>query len=97
MIITVKAEKAGQTIAQTIFEVKRPDRILKRAKKAFEAFRKEHPDIPIFDEDVWVKFDKADPEQEVKGRRPKLARQKKKHAHLSTETPLGTGERPAAA
>ena len=78
-------------------KVKKPDRILKRAKKAFEAFRKEHPDIPIFDEDVWVKFDKADPEQEVKGRRPKLARQKKKHAHLSTETPLGAGERPAAA
>ena len=33
MIITVKAEKAGQTIAQTIFEVKKPDRALKRAKK----------------------------------------------------------------
>ena len=48
MIITVKAEKAGQTIAQTIFEVKKPDRVLKRAKRAFEAFREEHPDVPIY-------------------------------------------------
>jgi len=60
MIITVKAEKAGQTIAQTIYEVKNPDRALKRAKRAFEAFRKEHPDVPIFDDDVRVKFDKAE-------------------------------------
>jgi hypothetical protein len=47
MIITVKAEKAGQTIAQTIFDVKKSDRVLKRAKRAFEAFREEHPDVPI--------------------------------------------------
>jgi hypothetical protein len=60
VVIIVKAEKAGQIIAQTIFEVKKPDRALKRAKKAFEAFREEHPDVPIFDEDVRVKFDKAD-------------------------------------
>ena len=67
MKITVKAEKAGQVIAQTIFEVKKPERILKRAKRAFEAFRGEHPDVPIFDDDVRVKLRKRNQNKMARG------------------------------
>ncbi len=84
MKITVKAEKAGQVIAQTIFEVKKPERILKRAKRAFEAFRGEHPDVPIFDDDVRVKFEKAESEQDGKRRRPKPTASKKKSRQMTT-------------
>jgi hypothetical protein len=92
MKITVKAEKAGQVIAQTIFEVKKPERIMKRAKRAFEAFREEHPDVPIFDDNVRVKFEKAESEQDAKVRRIKADAPKKKRRQMTTEGPRGASK-----
>jgi hypothetical protein len=92
MKITVKAEKAGQVIAQTIFEVKKPERIMKRAKRAFEAFREEHPDVPIFDDNVRVKFEKAESEQDAKVRRLKTAASKRKRRQMTSESPLGVSK-----
>lgn len=92
MKITVKAEKAGQVIAQTIFEVKKPERIMKRAKRAFEAFREEHPDVPIFDDNVRVKFEKAESEQDAKVRRIKADAPKKKRRQMTTESPRGASK-----
>jgi hypothetical protein len=60
MKIVVKAEKAGQVIAQSDFEVKKEGNLLKRARKAFAKFRQDYPDLPLFDDDVKIKFDKAE-------------------------------------
>jgi hypothetical protein len=95
MKIIVKAEKAGQMIAQTIFEVKKPERILKRARKAFEAFREEHRDVPIFDDDVRVKFEKAESQDAMAGR-PKPDAPKKRRRHTAPVTPLRVNKRTAA-
>lgn len=60
MKIVVKAEKSGQVLAQSEFEVKREGQLLKRVRKAFAHFRKEHPDLSLFDDDIRVKFEKTD-------------------------------------
>jgi hypothetical protein len=56
--IVVKAERSGQVIAQTEVEVKKEGDLIKQSRKAFNQFRKEHPDLSLFDDNVCIKFAK---------------------------------------
>ncbi len=58
MRIVVKAEKAGQVVAQSELEVKNEGALLKRARKAFVQFRKDHPDLDLFEPNLSVRFEK---------------------------------------
>jgi len=60
MKIVVKLEKAGQVIAQTEFDAGDSKNIQKKAGRAFKVFREEHPDLSLLDEDMCIKFSKAE-------------------------------------
>jgi hypothetical protein len=59
MKIVVKAEKAGQRVAQSECEVMQED-LRTTARKAFVRLWKQHPDLPLFDDDVRIKFEKTE-------------------------------------
>jgi hypothetical protein len=59
MKIVVKAEKAGQVVAQSECEVTQED-LRKTARKAFVRLWKQKPDLPLFDDDVRIKFEKTE-------------------------------------
>ena len=52
MKIVVKAEKAGQPLAQFEYQVETEDKPHKSAGKAVAQFCKGHPGVHLFDEDV---------------------------------------------
>ena len=55
--IIVKAERAGQVLAQSELEVPASGRASKRVGRAFKLFRDEHPSAPLLDSDVRIKFE----------------------------------------
>jgi hypothetical protein len=59
MKIVVKAEKSGQVVAQSEFKITTED-LRKTARKAFVGLWKQNPDLPLFDDDVRIKFEKTD-------------------------------------
>jgi hypothetical protein len=59
MKIVVKAEKAGQVVAQAECEVTQEETLRKTARKAFARLCKEKPDLSLFDDDVRIKFEKT--------------------------------------
>jgi hypothetical protein len=59
MKIIVSAEKSGQQIGRSEFEVEAGDDPDRRTSKALKQFRKEHRDISLFNNEVRIKFDKA--------------------------------------
>ena len=63
MNVVVTAERSGQSLAQTSFEL--DDKLDSRkaakiARKAFAKFVKEHPNISFFDGDVRIKLERVD-------------------------------------
>ncbi len=63
MKIALRAEKSGAVLARGEFDVKdRKDalRNLKDAKKLFETFVEEHPQLPLFDNDFSITFERID-------------------------------------
>jgi hypothetical protein len=52
----VKAEKAGQVVAQSEWEVMQED-LRKIARRAFMRLWKQKPDLFLFDDDVRIKFE----------------------------------------
>jgi hypothetical protein len=59
MKVMVKAEKAGRIIAQAEFEVENEKKAPKGAAKALRQLQQVNPDLGLFDDDVRIKFDKA--------------------------------------
>jgi hypothetical protein len=60
MKIVVKLERAGEVVAKTEFEAGDSKDILKKAGQAFKAFRREHPNVSLLEEDVCLRFGKAE-------------------------------------
>ena len=60
MKIVAKAEKAGQVVAQSDCEVTQEEDLRKTARKAFVRLWKQTPDLPLFDDDVRIKFEKTE-------------------------------------
>jgi hypothetical protein len=60
MRIVVKAEKAGQPLAQFDYQVEEKDKPRRSVAKAVARFCKEHFNVPLFDEDVRLKFEKVE-------------------------------------
>jgi hypothetical protein len=58
--IVVKAEKAGQPLAQFEYQVETEDKPHKSAGKAVAKFCKRHPGVHLFDEDVRLKFERVE-------------------------------------
>ena len=58
--IIVKAEKAGQPLAQFEYQVETEDKPHKSAGKAVAKFCKRHPGVHLFDEDVRLKFERVE-------------------------------------
>ena len=58
--IVVKAEKAGQPLAQFEYQVETEDKPHKSAGKAVAKFCKGHPGVHLFDEDVRLKFERVE-------------------------------------
>lgn len=59
MKIVVKAEKAGQVVAQIRVGRTQED-LRKTARRAFVRLWKQKPDLSLFDDDVRVSFDKTE-------------------------------------
>lgn len=59
MKIQKRIEKGGKVIHVAEFEMESGMTLAEFAKLAYEDFAKNHPDIDLLDEDVWVKWDKA--------------------------------------
>jgi hypothetical protein len=60
MKVVVRLEKAGEVLAQHELEVHNPDKFEKRAATAFKRLRQDHPELSLFGEGIYVKFDKVD-------------------------------------
>jgi hypothetical protein len=60
MKIVAKVEKSGQLLAQSELKLAQGDDPAERAAKALARLRKQTPNVPLFDEDVRVKFEKVD-------------------------------------
>ena len=60
MKVLVTLEKAGQVFASAEVPVHNPDKLLQRAHKALKHLCKAHPDLPLFDRDASLKFEKAE-------------------------------------
>ena len=60
MKIIVKAEKAGQSLAQLEYEGERQEKPHRAMAKALVRFCKKYPDVALLDDDVRVKFEKTE-------------------------------------
>jgi hypothetical protein len=56
----VKLEKAGQLFARAEVPIHNPDKLLKRAQKAFKHLCDRYPDLPVFDNDASLKFQRIE-------------------------------------
>ena len=59
MKIVVTLEKAGQILAQSELKIDNPRYLKRRTGKAFRQFHKEHPYVSLFEEGVFLKFEKV--------------------------------------
>ena len=59
MKIVVTLEKAGQVLAQSELNIDNPRYLKRRTGKAFRQFHKEHPHVSLFEEGVFLKFEKV--------------------------------------
>jgi hypothetical protein len=55
--IVVKLEKAGQVLAQSELKVDNPKYLKRRTGKAFMQLYKDHPDLSLFEEGVYLRFE----------------------------------------
>ena len=60
MRIIVRAEKGGHVLAQSEAQLKGGDDPMTGARRAFKAFRTEHPNVSLLDEDVVLRFVKVE-------------------------------------
>ena len=60
MMIIVKVHKAGELVTQSELELEGNQDPDEGVRKAFKRFLKEHPDTPLLDEDVTLKFEKVE-------------------------------------
>jgi hypothetical protein len=77
--IVVKLEKGGQVLAQSELEIGNPKYLKRRTGQALKQFYAEHPDLPLLEEGVCLKFENA-PSQ-TRRRRPLLRRKFESWSH----------------
>ena len=57
--IVVTLEKEGQVLAQSELKIDNPRYLKRRTGKAFRQFHKENPHVSLFEEGVFLKFEKV--------------------------------------